>query len=534
MTEMINQKFGEWTVLESLGNDYWKCICSCKTVSIVRGADLRFGTSTKCKRHPKNLKINQKIKTWIAIDYTPSTEFSEAFYTVVCTECNNKRTIKARNYNEKYSPKCECQSKRDKLDDLTGNKFGYLTVIKYLGNKTYACRCSCGNTINVRRQNLIHGDTRSCGCKSAELFRETVKEKYGETNISKIKNPREKWQINAVESREALLNVINSFTHKPSINDLCDKLGLNKTNMYLKLHEYNLTDLINVDYSQSTYEIEIQDFLKSLRIKFITHNKSIISPYELDIYIPSKRIAIEVNGTYWHSELLKDKHYHQRKTIDCIKHSIQLIHIFEYEWLENEERIKEYLKYKILEPDIHIGARETAVREIDPDICSEFTNKYHFKGNTNSSIRLGCYYNNELIGIMTFGQPRFSDDAEYELIRLCWKPGIAVAGGTKKMFKYFVEKYRPKSIVTYSDLSKFTGNCYFKLGFKTNKNQLTEPNYIWTDGNNVISRYQTQKKKLVEMGLGSNEQTEVDIMHNLGFYRIFDSGNLKFVWNIND
>ena len=100
------------------------------------------------------------------------------------------------------------------------------------------------------------------------------------------------------------------------------------------------------------------------------------------------------------------------------------------------------------------------------------------------------------------------------------------------MFSYFVNKYKPTSIITYCDISKFAGEAYLKLGFKTDKDSLTSPNYVWisSDRNNVIHRYQTQKHKLIAQGLGTENQTEDEIMINLGYIKVYDCGNLKFEW----
>ena len=154
------------------------------------------------------------------------------------------------------------------------------------------------------------------------------------------------------------------------------------------------------------------------------------------------------------------------------------------------------------------------------------------QGSANSSIDIGLYNKyNELLGVMTFGKPRFDRDAEFELVRLCWKSGITVVGGANKLFNYFVNKYKPNSVVTYSDISKFTGNIYTLLGFKP-ESKLTEPSYCWYNLNTkqVLTRYQTMKHKLIESGIGTEEETESEIMERHGFVRIYNCGNIKLTW----
>ena len=53
--------------------------------------------------------------------------------------------------------------------DITGQKFGKLTVIKRVGsdknyNTLWLCKCECGNEKVVARYRLINGNTSSCGC----------------------------------------------------------------------------------------------------------------------------------------------------------------------------------------------------------------------------------------------------------------------------------------------------------------------------------------------------------------------------------
>ena len=251
----------------------------------------------------------------------------------------------------------------------------------------------------------------------------------------------------------------------------------------------------------------------------------------MDIYIPSREVAIEFNGTYWHSDIYKNRDYHQNKTIMCAKQGIRLIHIFEYEWLEEgkREKLKAYLKDILSDEKERIYGRLTNVNKIESKEVKAFLDKYHLQGSAQASIAYGIYNDSGLLGVMTLGKPRFNKEYEYEIIRVCWKPGILVIGGLEKLFKAFIEEFNPASIVTYSDIAKFTGSSYLRLGFKTDENSITSPNYVWVkpSTNEVITRYQAQKHKLVENRLGTNEQTEAEIMENIGFLRVYDAGNLR-------
>lgn len=109
-----------------------------------------------------------------------------------------------------------------------------------------------------------------------------------------------------------------------------------------------------------------------------------------------------------------------------------------------------------------------------------------------------------------------------------------MVGGSEKLFKYFINNYNPESIISYCDISKFTAGVYMRLGFSFTSKDLTSPNYIWYNKDKVLTRYQTQKHKLIKLGLGTEKQTENEIMYGLGYIKIYDSGNIKFSWYKNN
>ena len=103
------------------------------------------------------------------------------------------------------------------------------------------------------------------------------------------------------------------------------------------------------------------------------------------------------------------------------------------------------------------------------------------------------------------------------------------------MLKYFIKQYKPSQILTYADLTKFTGSVYEKIGFsKCKDNSLTVPNYVWVEANSnkVLKRYQTTKTRLVELGMGDESETEDSIMRNSGYLKLYDSGQLKFEYYV--
>lgn len=126
--DLSGKRFGHWTVIErdndiEKKNIYWKCQCDCGTIRSVSGTSLRGGISVSCG----------------------------------CDK--DKRT--------------SIRAKRQ-VDDLTGKKFGYWTVIEQdLSDSTtskrgarWVCRCDCGSIRSVLGYALRFGRSTSCGCKN--------------------------------------------------------------------------------------------------------------------------------------------------------------------------------------------------------------------------------------------------------------------------------------------------------------------------------------------------------------------------------
>lgn len=475
----------------------------------------------------------QQFNSWKVLRYA-----GNRYWTCLCTDCNSViKDVHVSSLKQGTSKSCGCKNRNKVRDDISGNSYGNWKVMYHIGEGYWMCQCQCDkHTMRpVKRCNLINGRTKSCGCLKRELTRETLLSRYGETSSVKVYNPREQWQIDILENPDKLKEfIVYGFEPKPTFYQIAQALNVTRHRISVKVHEYKLEAYVDIDPLTSKGERELQSYIKSIcNYEIKLNSREIIHPYELDIYIPEKKIAIEFNGTYWHSDINVSKNYHKEKTIACARKGIRLIHIFEYEWELYKEKIQNYL-YNILSDNVTvIYGRQCKICIVNSDDTREFTEKYHLQGYSQSKINIGLTYKDELLGIMTFGHPRFNNDFDYEIIRLCFKNGYKIVGGAEKMFRYFVERYNPTSIITYTNIAKFTGDIYTKLGFNSNGiNSITDPNYIWYDitSKTIIPRYKTQKHKLIEAGLGKETQTEDEIMKELDFLKIYDSGNLRLEW----
>lgn len=355
--------------------------------------------------------------------------------------------------------------------------------------------------------------------KDKEYIRKKFISKYGVTNPNYINYS--KYTLDCLHSETNFRNMIKEHDLK-SVSDIMEHLGVSSYCTLAYIHKYNIDNILNKN--TSCYEDKIERWLLQYNIKVI-RNKRLFDNKEIDIYLPDYKIGIEFNGSYWHSEIYRDSQYHQKKSLNAELNEIRLYHIYEYEW-KDIDKIYNHLKNILKLNEYKIFARKCEIKEIDTKTKNDFLENNHLQGKDNSSIRIGLFYNNILVQVMTFCKPRFNKKYEYELSRLCTLKDYTVIGGASKMFKYFLVTYNPKSIISYSDYSKNTGNIYNILGF--NECQLTKPNYIWINKNIILTRYQTQKHILLKQGYKGS--SEVDIMHNRGFIRVYDCGNKVYEW----
>jgi len=284
-------------------------------------------------------------------------------------------------------------------------------------------------------------------------------------------------------------------------------------------------------------ENEVSKFIRyDLGVEIIQNDTKVLNGKELDVLIPSVNVAVEFNGLYWHSEMGSrgriDRNYHLNKTIDCAKRGIQLLHIFEDEWVSKKEIVKSIIARAITNTSIKIGARKCKIERLSSRDANDFLNLNHIQGQHSGSVRYGLRYKNDIVCVMTFGKSRFSTNHEWEVYRLCSKIGYTIQGGASKMLRAFEQEYNPSSIITYSDKRLFTGNVYREMGFT--KTHETRPGYYYVDidsGCGVrLNRVKFQKHKLSNLLTKfDNTLSEKDNMINNNYSRIWDVGQHVFV-----
>jgi hypothetical protein len=481
---------------------------------------------------------------------------------IPCYHC--KKEIEVPIKSNRYCLCDECKSNKIELDIVNRRKE---TCIKKYGVdnpqknkdirektketniKRYGTTCNlhndkCIEKIKKTRLKKYNEEHHMRSENIKKKIRQTCLKKYGVENPLLVKEIREKCLETYLQNYSK--NLLNNLS---LLNlELINNYNLNNREILkfkcLKCHNIFDTCWFNIqqgylcpicfprEYKKSLLEKELADFIKSLNLEILENSKEIIIPYELDIFIPSKNIAIEFNGLYWHSEKINDNpYYHFNKLKLCQEKGIRLIQIFEDEWLFKKNIVKSRLKQILkISDNQKIHTRKCIIKEIDSKLKNEFLETYHIQGKDNSNIKLGAFYNNELVSVMTFSHGNISKGSKleedvWELNRFCSNSNYHIPGIASKLLSYFKRNYFWNEIFSYSDLRWSEGNVYYKLGFELS--HISKPNYWYVKGLKRIHRFNLRKKENDPKNI-----SERILRLKEGYYRIWDCGNIKF--NIKD
>jgi len=175
--------------------------------------------------------------------------------------------------------------------------------------------------------------------------------------------------------------------------------------------------------------------LDRLGVKYKEGVRNLISPFEIDIYLPDYKLGIELNGNYWHSFIGggKSMSYHINKTKLCHEQEIKLIHIFEDEWLFKGDIIKSMIINRLGIIKNRIYGRNCIIKEISNKEKKKFINKNHIQGDGVDKIRLGLFNDDILVSVMTFSKENRSHNTNgknniWELSRFCSKKDHVIIG----------------------------------------------------------------------------------------------------------
>src|SRR5690606_7842820 len=137
----------------------------------------------------------------------------------------------------------------------------------------------------------------------------------------------------------------------------------------------------------SKAQLEIVDYVRSLGFDVEVSTKKVIAPFEIDVWIPTKKVAIEYHGLYWHSggkDGVFDKKRHREKLLMCQSLGIRLFQFFSDEWCTRQETCKSMIRNALGLNEVKLSARQCIVKEITPIESKNFLEANHIAGSTRS------------------------------------------------------------------------------------------------------------------------------------------------------
>lgn len=217
-------------------------------------------------------------------------------------------------------------------------------------------------------------------------------------------------------------NVSESFVNKWKRNNnvaIPNKIIKSKNQQYIY-------DAINVNITDKLY-----------------NTKKVIPPLEIDIYIPSAKLAIEYNGRMHHSRGVSNNEvfntpdfpidYHLNKTLKCLEKGVELLHIFDN---ESKDLWISFIHSK-LGFNKSVAFDDCNVRKISNTERAEFLTDNHILGDIESEYCFGVFYNGELIFTLGYS---FSNNTT-EIKSICHKMNYYTANFVSKVIEQNIDDF---------------------------------------------------------------------------------------------
>jgi len=230
----------------------------------------------------------------------------------------------------------------------------------------------------------------------------------------------------------------------------------------------------------SVAEAEISKLLTKWNITHETSNRSILNGSELDIYVPSLRIAIEYNGIYWHTDAIrKNTQFHYNKWMQCQQQGIRLIQIWEDDWNSKREAVMAKLE-EVFNIDNNLD--NTKITSIDLLDAETFTGKYNLTRTDIGTYNYGLTdeYNN-IKAILSFD---YEQDKQIHIKSYTMKNSTTDSFG--RLLDFIQHKYAVNKITAILDNAHDNPKDYINNNFVENKT--IEPDFTYSTGHKRIDK----------------------------------------------
>ena len=482
--ELVGKRFG-FLVVEDVVNRKAVCLCDCgnrKEVSIYHLLD---GHSVSCGCYHRSKEKGKRHSQW----FKDNPDKKEEWRLKIKESCNKEEYLKdlsdrMKSYYKEHPEALEkrsviakewCKNNPDKV-----KRQGLIVKEWYKNNpdkvknkaRNFSLWCK-EHPDKVKLKAKNHSVWYRKNKVRFQLIAQNHKEFYKNVRVSNITESGKLLLKDILNEQDYNKFCLGELTTHDKVVIRCRKCGRNIKCLFSNIFILDRNELkrelprCRVCRHASSYEDMLEEYISSFYSgECIRNSRNFTPSYELDLYYPSKRIAIEVNGYYWHSSLYKDKKDHYLKYKYCLDRGIRLISIYEHDLLQNKDKLLSFLKDQF-DCCSYIPAHKCVCRLIQPDEGEIFYNSYNIEYINNpiikySDIYYGLFYNNELVSVMSFVKKSF---CTFEIKQCATKFGLFIYGGFSKLFRCFLLNYDPSKVVSYSNNDYFLGTLFYTLGF---------------------------------------------------------------------
>lgn len=442
-----------------------------------------------------------------------------------------------------------------KAKQVHGDKYDYSDTVYEKSTKKVEIRCpEHGIFSQVAASHLSGAGCPKCnhGVKyTKETFIERAKEVHGDYyDYSKVVYSGAKTPVEIICPRHG------SFLQTPDAHNRGCGCSLCKSSKLEDIVSNRLKkDFIHFEYNSKILELGNQT---------------------VDFYLPTKKIIIECQGEQHYNPIkfniteddeTTNNKLKERKQLDKEKFNkskkigLEIIYftipkyfnkkttniksgfykdkhvftdIFEDEYINHKNIVLSKISHiiGIRNGGIKVGARECYIKPIGKHEAKEFLDENHIQGGSNSTLYYGAFMKggDNLVGVMSF-RLNDPDNMLWELTRFATDNKYIVSGLGSKMFSYFKKNNIWKEVKSFADRRwtvDIDNNLYTKIGFKLD--EIEKPDYRYVVGNERKHKFLFRKKMLNKKYGLPLTMTEKEMCNQLGFYRIWDCGLIKYVY----
>jgi hypothetical protein len=248
--DLTGKTFGNWTVVSYATNYKWLCKCKCGVVKKVDGHTLRTGISNGCNSCAA--KRNRPVGT-----FKHSAETKTKLSQIGLGRPSPLKGIPINRIQHNWI-------------DHSNKVYNKWTILRYIKNSYWECRCECGRVKQINIDNITSGKSKGCKeCQPFRLFNTNACEyfdrlnRYYNWNLQHALNGGEiKCGSYWLDSYDRLNNIVVEYDERQHYksgklkNKDLDRMNYIISTLHCKFYRYHAKDNI-------LYEPVINEFFSS-------------------------------------------------------------------------------------------------------------------------------------------------------------------------------------------------------------------------------------------------------------------------------